>query len=50
VRCRNQNPPQPIGYRQSSIGDSPKALHHELFQDAVISFSASDGEKVAAAG
>jgi hypothetical protein len=32
VRCRNETPWQPIGHWSSSIGDSPKALHHELFQ------------------
>ena len=28
-------PGKPLGYWSLSIGDSPKALHHELFQDAV---------------
>ena len=30
-------PSKPIGNRSSVIGHSPKALHHQLFQDAVNS-------------
>jgi hypothetical protein len=32
VRCRNETPWQPIGYRSSSIGDSPKAPHVVNFE------------------
>jgi hypothetical protein len=35
VRCRNETPWQLIGHWLLSIGHFPKALHHELFQDAV---------------
>ena len=41
----NPSPWQPLPNWQDILWQ-----HHELFQDAVISFSASDGEKVAAAG
>ena len=40
-----ENPWQPLPNWQDI-----RWQHHELFQDAVIPFSASDGEKVAAAG